>query len=149
MIEVRSHGPLILSSTYWGSDLDRAGTLFLSLNAGAVRLLLPSGWEEAVAEMRTGRGVVFSRGPWALDPGRGTDSLELLFEDGTADPYCVHLSAAQADRLPTPEDQGKEWLFTAWTRPRRGKPHKALERPCWYRLVDAIPWLKPHERQTP
>jgi len=145
MLEIENHGPLILRSNYWGSALDRAGTLYLSINAGAFRLLLPGGWEEVVQEMQTGREVVVSRGPWAKDPGRGLDALELLFEDGTTDPYSVHLQSTQCDRLPTPEDQGKEWLFTAWTAPRRGKPHKALERPAWYRLVGQIPWLKPRE----
>lgn len=129
--------------------MDRAGTMFLSLNAGAFRLLLPTGWEEAVQEMQTGREIVVSRGPWAKDPGHGLDAIELLFEDGTADPYAIHLQASQCDRLPLPEDVAQEWVFSAWTAPRRGKPHRALDRPCWYRIVPQIPWLKPrHEPKT-
>lgn len=149
MIEIHSHGPLILSSNYWGSRYDSAGILYLSCNAGAFRLLLPSGWDEAVKEMQTGRAVVVSRGPWSQDPGRGADTIELLFDDGTKDPYAVHIQVEQCDRLPLPEDAGKEWLCTVWTAPRRGKPHKALERPAFYRSVDSIPYLKPYAPADP
>lgn len=145
MLVIENHGPIILSSNFWGSEMDRAGRLYLSINAGAVRLLLPSGWEPMLDEMRTGKEVIFSRGPWAKGPGRGEDSLELLFEDGTDSPYAVHFGVAQADRLPLDEDAGRELVFAAWTAPRRGKPHKGLERPLWYRRVEAVPCLKARE----
>jgi hypothetical protein len=50
--------------------------------------------------------------------------------------------SASLDRLPLDADAGREWIFTAWTAPRRKGPHKSLERPCWYRRVSRIPWLK-------
>ena len=37
MIQITNHGPLILSSNYWDSDLARAGKVWCSVNAGAVR----------------------------------------------------------------------------------------------------------------
>jgi hypothetical protein len=72
----------------------------------------------------------------------GLDALELLFDDGSPDPYAVHLQVEQCDRLPLAADVAKEWLLTVWTAPRRGKPHKALERIAYYRLVPRLPWLK-------
>jgi hypothetical protein len=94
--------------------------------------------------MGTGREVIVSRGPWP--EARVRDGLELLFDDGSTDPYALHLSAESADRLPLPEDVAREWIFTAWVL-RDGQPHKALERPCYYRLVPAIPDLSP--RRSP
>lgn len=143
-IEVQSHGPLVLSSTYWGSEWERRQLLFLSPNAGAFRLLLPRGLEQAVDEMRTGQEIVISRGPWTDQGGR--DALELLFDDGTDSPFSLHLDARQCVPLPAAGDAGKEWVFSVWTAPRRGKPHLAIQRPCWYRLVPAIPCLQPRER---
>jgi hypothetical protein len=60
---IENNGPLILSTNYWESDLDRAGMLYCSINSGAFRLLLPRGWEDAINEMRTGSIVAISRGP--------------------------------------------------------------------------------------
>ena len=40
--DTTNHGPLILSSTFWGSEYDQTGKLFVSVNAGAIRLLVPA-----------------------------------------------------------------------------------------------------------
>ena len=140
VLQIENHGPLLIASNFWGTEMERAGKFYLSINAGAFRLLVPRGQEPAVTEMATAQEVVVSRGPW---PAEGRDEgIELLFEDGSDAPFCLHLSIESLDRLPLAEDAGREWVFTAWTAPRRGRPHKALERPCWYRLVPKIPWLR-------
>jgi hypothetical protein len=143
VLQIENHGPLLIASNFWGTEMERAGKFYLSINAGAFRLLVPRGQEPAVTEMATAQEVVVSRGPW---PAEGRDEgIELLFEDGSDAPFCLHLSIESLDRLPLAEDAGREWVFTAWTAPRRGRPHKALERPCWYRLVPKIPWLRARE----
>lgn len=141
MLTVENHGPLITGSNFWGSDHAKRGFAFLSLNAGAFRLLLPPTLESALADIRTAREVVVSYGPWQQSPsGRG---VEVLFDDGTADPFSLHLVDAMCDRIPPAEEAAKEWLFTAWTAPRRGgPPHQALQRPAWCRHVESLPWLK-------
>ena len=35
-IETTNHGPLIVSSTYWGSALEETGKLWVSCNAGCI-----------------------------------------------------------------------------------------------------------------
>lgn len=143
VLQIENHGPLLIASNFWGTEMERAGKFYLSINGGAFRLLVPRSQEPAVTEMATAREVIVSRGPW---PAEGRDEgIELLFEDGTDAPFCLHLSIESLDRLPLAEDAGREWVFTAWTAPRRGRPHKALERPCWYRLVPKIPWLRARE----
>lgn len=139
ILEIHNSGPLILSTNYWEHDMEREGLAYLSINDRALRLLLPRQLEEVIPDMATGKLVIASRprnpGPYAI---------ELLFEDGTDSPYCVHLGAGQIDRLPLPEDDGREDLTcTVWIQPRRGEPHEALRRPAAYRVVPRLPWLKP------
>jgi hypothetical protein len=141
LLRIENHGPLITATNFWESAAEAAGKLYLSINGGAFRLLVPRSQEPAIAEMTTGKEVIISRGPWPQM--RLPDGLELLFEDGSDSPYALHLSIESADRLPRAKDAGKEWIFTAWSAPRRGRPHQVLQRPCWYRLVPKIPYLKP------
>lgn len=138
---IENHGPLMLRTNFWGSEIERAGKLYVSINAGAFRLLVPRSQEPILSDLRTGKSVVISRGPW---PWAGlADALEILFDDGTETPFALHLSPESFDRLPLDSDAGREWLFAVWTAPRRGRPHKAIERPAFYRRVPQIPWLKP------
>ncbi len=140
MIVTKNHGPLIVSSTYWGSEMEQAGKLYVSVNAGAVRVLVPAKRRALIAECRGSKYVVLSRGPW---PAAGlADAAEILFEDGTDTPYALHLSPESFDLLPDEPPAGREWVLALWTA-KKGKPHKSLERRCFWRRVLEIPWLKP------
>jgi hypothetical protein len=142
---IENHGPLVVSTNFWDLPVAQLGKVYVSLNAGAFRVLLPVTMEPALDDLKTARECVVSRGPW---PEMGLpDAFEVLFDDGTSDPFALHLSPQSFDHVPTTENVGKEWVLSVWTRPRRGKPHKALERPCWYRIVPHVPWLKPREKQ--
>jgi hypothetical protein len=138
-ITIDNNGPDIIATNYWTSEQARAGFLFLSINAGAFRLMVPAAQEAQIAEMRTAKEVIVSRGPW---PDRGRhDALELLFEDFTASPYSIHLGTDQCDRLPVPADRHKEHTFTIWT-----SAGKQFECPAWYRIVKRLPCLNPRKR---
>jgi hypothetical protein len=143
MLRIENHGPLIVASNFWEPPECYEEKFFLSTNAGAFRLLVPRSQEPAVSEMATAREIIVSSGPW---PAAGRDDgIELLFDDGTETPFVLHVSVESLDRLPLDADAGREWIFSAWTAPRRRGPHKGLERPAWYRRVPRIPWLKPRE----
>jgi hypothetical protein len=147
LLRIDNHGPLVVASNYWDLPAEKAGKVLVSLNAGAFRLLIPESAEPAIADMRTARECVVSRGPW---PAAGlADAFEVLFDDGTDDPFALHLSPESFDRVPADEDAAKEWVLSAWTRPRRGRPHKALERPCWYRRSARLPDLRPRGAEAP
>jgi hypothetical protein len=141
-ITIINHGPIITATNYWGSDLERAGKLFVSCNAGAVRVLVPRGHRQMIDECRSCRYVILSRGPW---PSEGLpDAVELFFEDGTDSPFALHLSPEPFDLLPDEPPAGREWIITLWEL-KKGQPHKALERVCYWRRVPQLPWLKPLE----
>lgn len=140
MLRIENDGPRIRSTNFWESPENNAGLFVLSPNADFFRLLVPKGSESAIVEMRAVEQVVVSRGPWVAQGGR--DSLELLFDDGSANPYAIHLDARQCVTLPVAQDAGKPWWFSAWV-DRRGAPHLSLTLRCQYRIVDRIPCLKP------
>lgn len=140
---ITNHGPLIEASDYWESEYAARGVVYLSVNAGAFRLLLPDVLKPLLLDdMRSAREVVVSRGPWP-EQGRD-DALELLFDDGSTAPFSLHMGLEQVDRLPLDSDAGKQWIASVWTAPRRGRPQKALERKAYYRRVDRLPCLRPY-----
>ena len=141
-ITTQNHGQLITSSTYWGSEYEQAGKLFVSCNAGAVRLLVPAALRDMIEAARQCRYAILSRGPWpAADL---LDAVEILFEDGSDSPFAIHLSPESFDVLPAEPEPGREWLLTIWDN-KKGRPHKSVERPCHWRRVAKLPCLKPWE----
>lgn len=142
MLTITNHGPLIMATNFWTTEQAQAGKLFVSCNAGAVRVLLPEQLRPLIEDMQTSRYVVLSRGPW---PKEGlAEAVELLFEDGTDSPFALHLSPSSFDLLPAEPESGKEWVLSVWDR-RKNRPHKSLERRCHWRRVDKIPCLQPWE----
>jgi hypothetical protein len=139
MLTIKNNEQEIIETNFWRTEYARRGVFYLSANAGAFRLLVPQAHESALAEFRTAKEVVISRGPWTAQGGR--DALEILFDDGSDDPYALHLDAKQLDRIPATDDAGKDFVFTAWT--WAGKPICAFRHECYYRIVPSLPWLKP------
>ena len=133
---IQNRGQALLATDYWDSPNARAGYFYLSWNAGAWRVLVPDNQKPALREMRTAVEVIVSRGPWSDQGGR--EALELLWEDGSDNPYCLHLVAEQTDRLLPDTDQGGGFVITAWT--RGGLKGRW---PGRYRRVDHIPYLEP------
>src|SRR4051794_35252285 len=97
-LTITSHGPRIVATNFWDSDLDRDGLFYLSVHAGVIRLLVPRGMEGHVADMATARRVILSRPRQVL-----VYAAEVLFDDRTDSPFVLHLDPAQADPLPPPE----------------------------------------------
>jgi hypothetical protein len=137
ILTVTNHGPYVRSTNYWSLPASRAGQFFLSLNAGAFRLLIPHNQTAAIREMRTAKEIVLTYGQY-----RGVDAIELLFDDRSEDPFSIHLDARQSDRTLPPEDYEREWIFLAYEF-RHGGAHKVLDRPCYVRRHPTLPYLRP------
>lgn len=135
MIQIANDGPLLKSTSYWQSAYARRGAVFLSMNAGAWRILVPPALAaSALPEMRTGKEVIFSRGPWEA-MGRA-EAIEVMFEDGSDTPYALHVGQEQWDRLPLDEDQGHPIRALVYT-----AGGLQLELPGRYRRVAELPCM--------
>lgn len=139
-IQVSNHGPLILSTNYFASDLAQRGLVWCSVNAGAIRVLLPRERWSDLKDMRAGKYCVLSRGPWPEQ--RKPEAIEIMFEDETDSPYALHLTPESFDLLPAEPEPNREWVLAAYVE-KDGKPHKSLERICHWRRVSRIPCLQP------
>ena len=142
MITVKNHGPLVVESNYWTSEAAQRGKLFCSVNAGAIRILLPGALNAmlVVKGMRTGKHCILSRGPW---PEQNLpEAVEILFDDGTDSPFALHLSPESFDMLPGEPEPNREWTAAVYVE-KDGAAHRALERKCYWRRVDRLPCLKP------
>lgn len=140
LITINNRGQAILATDYWATPAAAAGYVFLSWNAGAGRVLIPDSRKSMLREMAGATEVIVSRGPWAEQNGR--EALELLWEDGSAAPFAIHLVAEQTDRLLPDTDQGGGFVIAAWT--RGGLKGRW---PGRYRRVDRLPCLAPWSEQ--
>lgn len=134
MITVENAGQRIVRTNYWTSEQAIAGYFYLTWNAGAGRILIPDAQKSALREMRSAEMVIVSSGPWIEHSGRM--ALELLFEDSSDIPFCLHMVAEQTDRMLPDTDQGGGFVITAWTR--------GGEKGRWpgrFRKVESIPCL--------
>lgn len=120
MIEISNDGPEIVSTNYWQSEHAERGLLYLSANAGAWRLLVPSAASDMIAEMRTGKSVTIE--PSIQVPGRCWD---VVFEDGSDSPFAVAIDKQQVDRKMEPG----ACILSVWTR-----AGKVLELPCTIKI---------------
>lgn len=136
MLTIENNGQEILSTNYWSSEHAARGYLYLSINAGAFRLMVPPAREADIIEMMSGHEAIISMGPWTDHGGR--EAVEIMFEDLSDNPYAVHIVSQQCDRLPTNADRNRTFVLTIWT-----VVGKQAEMPARLRIVKRIPWMRP------
>ncbi|MES2705168.1 MAG: hypothetical protein V4726_01065 [Verrucomicrobiota bacterium] len=142
LLKTTNHGPLITSSDYFGSPAETAGKFMVSVNAGAVRVLWPRVRRREIDDMRAAKYVIITRGLWASSPHGPQDGMELLWEDDSPSPYCLHMTdSTLLDAWPAQPQEGEAWIVTVWMWRDTG-PCKILERPAHWRAA-SIPCLKP------
>lgn len=144
-IRVRNQGPLILETNYWDSELAQAGKVFVSLNAGAIRLLVPPAAYGMLADMCAAEECVLSRGPWPRE-GRA-EAIEILFDDRSDSPFSLQLTPESFSGLPGEPPADREWVLSVWIE-KDGQPHKEFELVCHWRRVAELPCLRPWKEKT-
>lgn len=135
MIHIENDNQIIRSTNFWETDWNQQGIFACSMNAGAFRLLVPDPRQLDIAEMRTSKEIVISKGQYQGRPG-----FEFLFDDHTVEPYCIHMGANQfIGVIPADSENGMAVTFSAWVR----GPLKRIEMPARFRVVKKLPYLKP------
>ena len=128
MTKAVNDGPLLVATDYWQSETAAAGKLYVSINAGCFRLLVPQSQHTAISDMHPkAKHFVVSM----LPRDKWVDAeycLEWMVEDGSDTPWSCHLSPGQVDRAPNHEDVGKEWRGSVWDF-AKGRPSQMLGTP--------------------
>ena len=141
IIEIQNNGPELISTNYWQSKHAQKGYVYLTVNAGCFRLLVPVNKQLSIDDMITGKIVLITRGPWP--DMKKKDALELLFEDYTDSPYILQIASSQVDRMPEDSDQDRKgekprWMFAIYTE----ADGKIFEVPARYRRAKKLPYMK-------
>lgn len=137
MLHIENAGADIISTNFWDLDINKKGKFFLSINAGAFRLLVPEDKEAEIKEMKTAKLVIISQGFWRE---ANSPAFEILFEDYSDNPYVLYITTTAADRSVL-EKQQIGLTFSVWIKGCK----KVLELPCNFRQVSTIPYLKEWE----
>lgn len=137
-IVVENNGQLIESTNYWETSNAKSGFVFVSINAGAYRVLVPDSQVAFIEDMKTAKNVVITRGPWA-EKNR-LDAFELLFDDMSKSPFVIMLERQQWDRIPSDADLGWKGVVYIYTSKQRDPV--LMFNKVFYRK-DRIPCLKP------
>ena len=99
VLAVHNDGPAITKTNYWQTAYNHCAKFFVSLNGPTFRVLVP---DAAIDEMREGVAgathVVVTRGPWR-DTGL-PDAIEIMFDDGTDNPFALMVTPEACDFLP-------------------------------------------------
>jgi len=141
-----NEGQRLVKTNYWQTEPALRGFMFLSTNAGCVRLLVPASAAQParLADMTNGvKEVILTRG--RLDDV--DEVTEVLFEDGTQTPILLHIDPKQVDRRWVVSDEGRRWRFAIYTQDR-GKVADFAR--CYLRRTTApLPYAQPWTGRRP
>ncbi len=143
LLRIDNAGAAIASTNFWQTTMAQNGKFFLSPNAGAFRLLVPRQHLGVIRDMRGAHTVVVSRGPLTLAGQRVPDALEILFDDGSDNPWALHLTPQACDRMPLDADATQTWTCTVWRQILGERCQQVRALPCHYRRVRQLPDLRP------
>ena len=133
-IKIVNAGNQIKETNFFDTEHARHGKYYFSVNAGCIRMMMPDVLIDQLAEMKTGKKVIISMGPWPqMDRD---DGFEIMFEDYSDCPYAIHVCLESFDILPA-MNTTRRWEFAIWT--RSGCMYQAK---CYCRIVDEIPCMK-------
>lgn len=91
MFSIANNGQAITQTSYWATKEALSGYCFLSLNAGALRLLVPKSRAEWLVDMLAAKRVTIEHS--VLIPG----CFDVVFEDGTDMPFCIAMGSSAMD----------------------------------------------------
>jgi hypothetical protein len=108
-LRIQNSGEQILSTNYWSTPHAARGYCYLSLNAGAVRLLVPASAELELPD-RSDVGHVSVQ----IIGAERVGLIHLVFEDGSTAPAYLSVDARQCDRVPPRSDLNRQTTLIAY-----------------------------------
>ena len=139
LLTIVNDGQSIELTNYFETDHARKGLVLCSVNAGTIRVLIPQAIDSVLPDLLMGRECVLSRGPW---PAMGlADAVEIMWDDGSDNPFALHLNKGAFDVLPAEPPPDREWTCSVWIK-EDGAIQMVQAMPCRWRRVPKIPWMK-------
>ena len=139
LLVIGNNSQEIKDTNYWDSINNASGQFYLSINAGCVRLLIPQNYSEDfdfISDILSSKQIVLSILKKELIQ-EGQLAVELMFDDYSDSPYCIHMGITQIDRLFTNEDNNKVTRFISYA-----KGLKVIQDThCGIRHVNQIPCM--------
>lgn len=105
LITIANSGKDIVETNYFDTDHAKNGFVYLSCNAGDIRLLLPDEAANMLCEIDAATSVT-------IEPSISiTGCIDIVFEDGTSSPFSITVSKQMIDRqLPSGTCTLSVWL---------------------------------------
>lgn len=125
LIVIENDGQEIKHTNYWETEHADRGLMYLSVNAGVLRLLVPAGQVAAgvIDEIRTGTRAELVP---TIRPQLRRSHLDLVFEDGSPSPYSISIDRQQVDIIPHNGNNKRLLVYT--------EAGLVLELPCRVKL---------------
>lgn len=111
LLRITNDGKRIVSTNYYESDWNKRGVIAVSLNAGAMRLLIPNNMVEQVQrELMTMQNV---DGYISVEHYHDSNFtcgkiFRIMFDDLTENPYCLFVGENQFVGLTVPDDYTRD-----------------------------------------
>jgi hypothetical protein len=130
-----------VDTTYFDTEMCSKGFYYLVHSNYKYFLLLPKWNDRVIREMETGKSVVITRGNY-----KGKDDcFEVMFDDGSDNPYMIMLEDEQFTRI-SPLQEGWNGLFYVYSGDL--DEYKLYFSQVYYRIADNLPCLLPVEEQA-
>lgn len=108
---ITNNGKEIIETNYY--QFDRSiSKFYLSINAGAFRLLVPKNDNQIIIkEIKLAKHYIIRRGWWNSESKGITskNALNIIFDDKTTNPFQLFLTEFSVDRFPSEKDEGKDF----------------------------------------
>jgi len=134
-ITIENDGPEIRGTNFWDTGIGDKHYAY-AINAGCLRVLIPVEKEHLITEMTTCDYAIVST---VANPKLGKLGIEILFEDHSKAPFCLHLCPdAGIGFYPMMPVKPIERSLSLWIK----GPEKVGAMKAYFRKVPRLPYLK-------
>lgn len=114
LIMISNEGEKLKETNYWEHELAKQGIVYITCNAGSIRVLIPNSKEFFIPEIKTGKIVEIE-----TSVVNNRSMFDLFFMDGTPTPFCLSVEKSMIDRSIKKNDKGRLYVYT-----KNGIQHK-------------------------
>jgi hypothetical protein len=119
----------IIATNYYQTELNTHNKFYVSLNAGAFRLLIPETLtEKIIYELNLSKKILIFRKKLSF----GLIGFQILLDDGSSNPFIFEFTENSFDRLPIREDSGRKFTFLAYGK-KKETIQKVYKSFCYYK----------------